>query len=243
MSGAAARRGRSSSRIGPFHRTASCSSPRRTSHGSPARTEPAGPTRQRPLIRRWLRRTCPPWKLRNSSLPRASTDSSTRPSSRGAICFTAARGCGVSTATFWPTSTCSCSAARRSVSPSGTKSAYDLAMTRRFIGVRWWLGAAFALVAAVSTAIVVAQFTSRSENAFRGHAEQLAEGSAVLAGAEVTRAEQHGQLQRQLPAIAQHFDLDLLVYGADGRLLARAAARSAFARAPTQEQLARRVAG
>ena len=29
-------------------------------------------------------------------------------------------------------------------------------MTRRFIGVRWWLGAAFALVAAVSTAIVVA---------------------------------------------------------------------------------------
>jgi signal transduction histidine kinase len=46
-------------------------------------------------------------------------------------------------------------------------------MTRRFIGVRWWLGAAFATVAATSTAIVVAQFSDRSENVFRGHAETL----------------------------------------------------------------------
>jgi signal transduction histidine kinase/HAMP domain-containing protein len=43
-----------------------------------------------------------------------------------------------------------------------------------FIGVRWWLGAAFAVVAATSTAIVVAQFSDRSENAFRRHAEGLA---------------------------------------------------------------------
>jgi two-component system phosphate regulon sensor histidine kinase PhoR len=47
-------------------------------------------------------------------------------------------------------------------------------MTRRFIGVRWWLGAAFAVVAATSTAIVVAQFSDRSENVFRSHAEDLA---------------------------------------------------------------------
>jgi len=46
-------------------------------------------------------------------------------------------------------------------------------MTRRFIGVRWWLGAAFATVAATSTAIVVAQFSDRSENAFRSHAEEI----------------------------------------------------------------------
>jgi signal transduction histidine kinase len=43
-----------------------------------------------------------------------------------------------------------------------------------FIGVRWWLGVAFAVVAATSTAIVVAQFSDRSENAFRRHAESLA---------------------------------------------------------------------
>jgi signal transduction histidine kinase/HAMP domain-containing protein len=43
-----------------------------------------------------------------------------------------------------------------------------------FIGVRWWLGVAFAVVAATSTAIVVAQFSDRSENAFRNHGEALA---------------------------------------------------------------------
>jgi len=43
-----------------------------------------------------------------------------------------------------------------------------------FIGVRWWLGVAFAVVAATSTAIVVSQFSDRSEAAFRRHAEALA---------------------------------------------------------------------
>src|SRR6478736_2005305 len=96
-------------------------------------------------------------------------------------------------------------------------------MTRRFIGVRWWLGAAFAVVAAVSTAIVVSQFSSRSENEFRSHAEQLAAGSAVLAAKDI-----HGpNIAKRLPGIAQHFDLDLFVYGSDGRLVAKAAARRA----------------
>src|SRR6266581_1248402 len=61
-------------------------------------------------------------------------------------------------------------------------------MTRRFIGVRWWLGAAFAVVAAVSTAIVVSQYSSRSETAFRVHAEQLAAASAPAQEAEVRQA-------------------------------------------------------
>ncbi len=47
-------------------------------------------------------------------------------------------------------------------------------MPRLFIGVRWWLGIAFAVVAATSTAIVVAQFSNRSEDAFRHHGEQVA---------------------------------------------------------------------
>ena len=47
-------------------------------------------------------------------------------------------------------------------------------MPKPFIGVRWWLGVAFAVVAATSTAIVVAQFSDRSENAFRSHGESLA---------------------------------------------------------------------
>ena len=45
---------------------------------------------------------------------------------------------------------------------------------RPFIGVRWWLGVAFAVVAAMSTAIVVSQFSNRSENRVPPHAEQVA---------------------------------------------------------------------
>src|SRR5581483_8043030 len=59
--------------------------------------------------------------------------------------------------------------------------AYDSAVPRPFIGVRWWLGVAFAVVAATSTAIVVAQFSDRSENAFRSHGEQLALADAQTA--------------------------------------------------------------
>ena len=47
-------------------------------------------------------------------------------------------------------------------------------MIRPSVGVRWWLGAAFAVVAATSTAIVVSQFSDSSENAFRHNAESAA---------------------------------------------------------------------
>jgi signal transduction histidine kinase len=115
-------------------------------------------------------------------------------------------------------------------------------MTRRFIGVRWWLGAAFALVAALSTAIVVSQFSSRSESAFRVHAAQLAVQSATLAAAEVEGADRAGTLGPRLPTIAQHFDLDLYVYGARGQLLAKAPARTKFALAPPEQASALRAA-
>ena len=115
-------------------------------------------------------------------------------------------------------------------------------MTWRFIGVRWWLGAAFALVAAVSTAIVVSQFSSRSENAFRVHAEQLVVQSATLAATDVVAADRAGALGRRLPTIAQHFDLDLYVYSTDGHLLAKAPARTRFAPAPAEQAEALRAA-
>ena len=111
-------------------------------------------------------------------------------------------------------------------------------MTRRFIGVRWWLGAAFALVAAVSTAIVVSQFSTRSENAFRGRAQQLAEGSALVAAAQAVDAQRNGALPLRLHTLAQRLGLDLLVYGPDGKVVASAAARSRVAHAPAQEERA-----
>jgi signal transduction histidine kinase len=95
-------------------------------------------------------------------------------------------------------------------------------MTRRFMGVRWWLGAAFAVVAATSTAIVVAQFSSRSENALRKNAVSLVAGSAYLAAATP-------HIERHLPAIAERRDLDLYLYSHNGALLGKAAARTHFA--------------
>jgi signal transduction histidine kinase/HAMP domain-containing protein len=92
------------------------------------------------------------------------------------------------------------------VSPSGTDAAYDLDMTRRFIGVRWWLGAAFAVVAATSTAIVVSQFSNRSENVFRSHAEQIALGDARTAARRATPTNL-GRLGRQLGVTLQIDDV------------------------------------
>ncbi len=77
-------------------------------------------------------------------------------------------------------------------------------MTRRFIGVRWWLGAAFAVVAATSTAIVVSQFSTRSENAFRGNAQALALSDARLAAKNPTPA--------RLRRLAKQLNVQLHVY-------------------------------
>ena len=117
-------------------------------------------------------------------------------------------------------------------------------MTRRFIGVRWWLGARFRARRRVSTAIVVSQFSSRSEDAFRVHAEQLAVQSATLAANDVAAADRAGTLQRRLATIAQHFDLDLYVYGAGGHSAREGAARGRTSRRhrPSSRRVARRDA-
>jgi signal transduction histidine kinase len=87
-------------------------------------------------------------------------------------------------------------------------------MSRRFFGVRWWLGAAFAVVAALSTAIVVSQFSTRSENAVRGHVEEQAVNSAFVA------TQRLGPLDtispRSIAAAARRSNLQLVVYSRDG---------------------------
>jgi signal transduction histidine kinase len=80
-----------------------------------------------------------------------------------------------------------------------------------FIGVRWWLGVAFAVVAATSTAIVVAQFSDRSENAFRRHGEQVALAQVRKAATSDAKPSNVDRLSKQL-----NVELRLFESGAAG---------------------------
>jgi len=72
-------------------------------------------------------------------------------------------------------------------------------MPKPFIGVRWWLGVAFAVVAATSTAIVVAQFSDRSESKFRHHAESLAFKDVQVAARKGVTSTTLDQVASKLP--------------------------------------------
>ena len=108
-------------------------------------------------------------------------------------------------------------------------------MTRRFIGVRWWLGAAFAVVAATSTAIVVSQFSTRSENAFRNHAAALTATGAAEAATSVAAAAQHGNPATGLGRVARQLDLELHLYDRHGVRIAAASPEGKPVSAPDQE--------
>ena len=115
-------------------------------------------------------------------------------------------------------------------------------MTRRFIGVRWWLGVAFALVAAVSTALVVSQFSSQSQSAFRDRAQELALGSASVAAADVAGAARRGRAVACLRAVARRQDLELWLYDDHGALLGAAEPRTGAVHEPGLERAAARAA-
>src|SRR5207245_889470 len=109
------------------------------------------------------------------------------------------------------------------------------------LGVGWGLTGAFALAAAVSTAIVVAQFSTQSQNAVRSRAEALALASARLAAHDVTVAARTGATARRLPRIARQQDLELHVYDAKGVRIASASPH-AIAEARRPERAALQVA-
>ena len=105
-------------------------------------------------------------------------------------------------------------------------------MSRPFIGVRWWLGAAFAVVAATSTAIVVSQFSSRSEDAFRSKAKET-----VLAGATAAArgVDANTTTKTDLIRIAARQQLSLRVYRAGGTFVAASSPGTAKLRVPGLE--------
>jgi signal transduction histidine kinase len=79
---------------------------------------------------------------------------------------------------------------------------------RPFIGVRWWLGVAFAVVAATSTAIVVSQFSDNSENAFRHNGEDHALAAAKAAARTTPAGFEH---------VANKLNVRIRVIGAAAR--------------------------
>ncbi len=98
-------------------------------------------------------------------------------------------------------------------------------MPKPFIGVRWWLGVAFAVVAATSTAIVVSQFSNNSENAFRRNGENQALRAAMVASRVTPTSFGH---------IENRLNVQLRLFGAAGTTsapsgLERNAVRAALA--------------
>ncbi|HEU5477112.1 MAG TPA: ATP-binding protein [Gaiellaceae bacterium] len=81
-------------------------------------------------------------------------------------------------------------------------------MPRPFIGVRWWLGVAFAVVAATSTAIVVSQFSDNSEHAFRQNGENHALKEARKAARSATPT--------NLDRLAKQLNVQFRLFGATG---------------------------
>jgi signal transduction histidine kinase/HAMP domain-containing protein len=120
-------------------------------------------------------------------------------------------------------------------------------MSRPFIGVRWWLGAAFAVVAATSTAIVVSQFSSRSEDAFRSKAQEsaLERATAAARGIDGRTTVSRAYVQK----LANQQQLELRLYrpaatgsAPPGTLLAAAAPNGTPIRAPELERKALQAA-
>jgi signal transduction histidine kinase len=89
-------------------------------------------------------------------------------------------------------------------------------MLRVRISMRWWLALAFALIAAI-TAVAVAQvFSSRSEQAFRERAEDLAVGRSVAAAESVSQALRRGDLENALAEIMAKRTVSLFVLDLTG---------------------------
>jgi two-component system sensor histidine kinase VicK len=102
------------------------------------------------------------------------------------------------------------------------------------IGIRWWLAAAFAAIAAVTALAVGKVLSDRSEDAFRDRAQALAAGNAFEAAIAIRRRVGPAdfrtpsgveELQREVEPVAQQRRLALFVFDAEGNLLTASQSR------------------
>jgi signal transduction histidine kinase/HAMP domain-containing protein len=113
------------------------------------------------------------------------------------------------------------------------------------LGMRWWLGLAFAAVAALTAVAVVTVLNGRSEGAFRKYAEAFAVGRSVVAAESLTLDSSPAALRRDALTIAKQRSVRLYVFDSHGRLLTGDTSRGvAWADVPMgPEALAAALAG
>lgn len=88
--------------------------------------------------------------------------------------------------------------------------------------MRWWLGLAFGLIAALTAVAVVRVLSERSEAAFREAAEEFAVGNSITAAETLNRVATPAELRERAEALARMRRLSLFVFDDSGALVASA---------------------
>ncbi|HWN20506.1 MAG TPA: ATP-binding protein [Gaiellaceae bacterium] len=93
---------------------------------------------------------------------------------------------------------------------------------RQWLGMRWWLGIAFALIAALTAIVVVRVLAVQSEDAFRASAVEFAVGNSVSAADALADAGSLEEMRRRAEEIAQDRRISLFLFDENGDLVASA---------------------
>jgi len=91
--------------------------------------------------------------------------------------------------------------------------------------MRWWLGLAFAGVAALTAIAVVGVLNSRSERAFHRYAEAFAVGRSVVAAEALQHDATMADLRRDVAVLTQQRSVRLYVFDAGGKLISPSVSR------------------
>jgi signal transduction histidine kinase len=110
--------------------------------------------------------------------------------------------------------------------------------------MRWWLGLAFAAIAALTAFSVAQVFNHRAESALRGRGEDLAVGQSVSAAHAVAQALRQGNLPDAASLIADRRRFSLFVFSPSGRALTPTVSRGVrFAAIQDHERALRTALG
>ncbi len=85
------------------------------------------------------------------------------------------------------------------------------------LSMRWWLGLAFAVVAAITAVLVAEGLTDRSEAAFRKDAEKRAVANSSAAERALRTAIVRGNLEETLESVSERRRLALFLFDSRGR--------------------------